>query len=371
MLNSLYISNYRNLKELTIDSLDQINLITGKNNTGKSTLLEAIAIYASKGDFNTLFQLLKMRGEYYPLRDEGDKVKYNIDALTSLFTNRKFGFEDNKIQIGELTNSSLTVDSPKGVTLSFVRYVDEVSDNSTGGTITRRKIITGEPNDNDDYKIAFNVVSKDVNRLFPLEFLRNHFLGSQLSEKGLNCEFVRTGYIERENNEKLFDRIVLTDREPYVIEALKIIEPRVEQLAFVEKYSRERVAVVKLADSKDVLPLRSMGDGINRILSLILALVNCENGFLLIDEFENGLHHQIQEQLWKIIFRLAKALNVQVFCTTHSDDCISGFQAVLNTDINQIKGKLIRLDDVDGVIKPVSFSPEELKIVDEQSIEVR
>jgi AAA15 family ATPase/GTPase len=64
MLNSLYISNYRNLKELKIDSIDQINLIAGKNNTGKSTILEAIAIYASKGDLNYILQLLGNRGEY-------------------------------------------------------------------------------------------------------------------------------------------------------------------------------------------------------------------------------------------------------------------------------------------------------------------
>lgn len=357
MLNSLYISNYRNLKELTIDSLDQINLITGKNNTGKTTLLETIALYASNGNFDTILQLLNMRGDYYPSREETDKVKYNMDALRALFTNRLFGFEDNKIQIGELADPTAKLDSQKRLTLSFVRFIEEVSDSSTEGTISRRRIVTGDLNEEVDYKIGFNVTSKEVNRLQPLESIR--LRSSLSSEKGLNYEFVRTGYIERENNEKLFDRIALTDKEPYVIEALKIIEPGIERLAFVEKHSYERVAVVKLADSKDVLPLRSMGDGINRILSLILALVNCENGFLLIDEFENGLHHQVQEQLWKIIFKLAKALNIQVFCTTHSEDCISGFEAVLNTDTNQIKGKLIRLDAVNGVISPISFSPEE------------
>ena len=65
-----------------------------------------------------------------------------------------------------------------------------------------------------------------------------------------------------------------------------------------------------------------MGDGINRILTIILAMVNCENGYLLIDEFENGLHYSVQEKLWEIIFYLAKRLNIQVFATTHSNDTI-------------------------------------------------
>ncbi len=60
---------------------------------------------------------------------------------------------------------------------------------------------------------------------------------------------------------------------------------------------------------------------------MTLALVNSSNGFLLIDEFENGLHYSVLHKVWKLIFRLAKDLNVQVFATTHSHDCVTAFQA--------------------------------------------
>jgi AAA15 family ATPase/GTPase len=114
-----------------------------------------------------------------------------------------------------------------------------------------------------------------------------------------------------------------------------------------------------------------MGDGINRILTIILALVNSDNGFLLLDEFENGLHYTVQEKMWKIIFDLSNTLNVQVFATTHSEDCISGFQRVLNNSDNSQSGKLIRLDNNCGNIKPVEYSSGELKIANEQDIETR
>jgi AAA15 family ATPase/GTPase len=42
-------------------------------------------------------------------------------------------------------------------------------------------------------------------------------------------------------------------------------------------------------------------------------MVNAQDGYLLIDEFENSLHYSVQEQVWKAIFSLAKSLNVQVF----------------------------------------------------------
>jgi AAA15 family ATPase/GTPase len=114
-----------------------------------------------------------------------------------------------------------------------------------------------------------------------------------------------------------------------------------------------------------------MGDGINRILTIILALVNADSGFLLIDEFENGLHYTVQEKLWSIIFQLSKELNIQVFVTTHSEDCIRGFQSALNRQENLSDGKLIRLDNENGIIKQVEFDAKELKIADEQDIEIR
>ena len=183
-------------------------------------------------------------------------------------------------------------------------------------------------------------------------------------------QLIRTNNIDRETNGTLFDNIALTDKEQYVINALKIIEPTSERIAFIGENRRERYAVIKLANNPRILPLRSMGDGMNRILTIILAMVNADNGFLLIDEFENGLHYTTQEQLWKVIFSLAKQLNIQVFATTHSEDCIRGFEAVLNSS-GQGDGKLIRLHNDNGMIKEVEFNAEELKIATNRNIEIR
>ena len=129
---------------------------------------------------------------------------------------------------------------------------------------------------------------------------------------------------------------------------------------------------MKLSGVRDVSPLRSMGDGVNRILTIILAMVNAENGYLLIDEFENGLHYSVQEQLWKIIFQTAKILNVQVFATTHSNDCIRSFGNVLNSgDYDSDSGKLIRLDRKGDEVFDTDFNAEELHTANVQNIEIR
>ena len=73
------------------------------------------------------------------------------------------------------------------------------------------------------------------------------------------------------------------------------------------------------------MPLRSLGDGAVRLFGVALALANSQGGFLLIDEAENGIHHTIQRDFWRMVLLTAQANNVQVFATTHSWDCVVGF----------------------------------------------
>ncbi len=379
MLNSLDIKNYRNLKELRIGSLGRVNLITGKNNTGKSALLEAIAIYATKGDLVLIYQLLGERGENYRRQEEyNNTTELNIRTLSSMFTNRNVGFgNDDAISIGSIKNTLFQgeVSSDKSVSLRFVKFFDEIQKDNQGGMISRRIIALENKIDKQlaNYRVAIQTRAGGTTFTVPLDFTADRpsrlvITGPDTNE---SLQFIRTRNIDREINGKLFDNITLTEKEKHVIDALKIIEPSTERIAFVEETPRERTAVIKLSNNPRVLPLQSMGDGINRILTIILALVNADNGFLLIDEFENGLHYTVQKQLWNIIFTLAQKLNVQVFATTHSEDCISGFESILNSPGNSLEGELIRLDNENGTIRQVEFNANELKIANDQNIEIR
>jgi AAA15 family ATPase/GTPase len=376
MLDTLYIKNYRNLKEIRINSLGRVNLFTGKNNTGKSTILEAIAIYASKGDFNIINQILRERGESFTrIESNKDTLESNIKALASLFINRNVSFKkDDIISIGTIENTLFgdEVIASKSVSLRFVKYFEEMQKDDNGDVIRRRVVLESEIDRQlANYQIGIQIKYGDNSFTLPLDEDRPFRFGYRGFSGKDSFQFIRTRNIDRESNGKLWDNITLTEKEKYVIDALKIIEPSTERIAFIEENPRERTAVIKISDNSGVLPLRSMGDGINRVLTIILALVNSDNGFLLLDEFENGLHHTVQEQLWNIIFKLSQILNVQIFSTTHSEDCISSFENALNSPGNLLIGKLIRLDNQNGAIKQVEFSANELKIANDQNIEIR
>ncbi|RPD47906.1 hypothetical protein DNI29_10750 [Hymenobacter sediminis] len=386
MINSLEVKNYRSLKNLLVPSFGRVNLITGKNNSGKSTLLEAISILSSKGDIQWIYGLLTERGENYNSARKDSTVDNYIRSLSSLFYNRDIDYsKDGLIWISELEPGLFGLQgvSSNTVSMRFVRYANEFiqADNLVDERVALRskRVIIEEPDlyvgNAGEFGIGFEIKVGQDTRLLTLDderlFERLRF-GARTQMYSSNFQYIRTRNIDKEVNGKLWDNVALTEKEAFVIDALRVIEPKLERIAFIgsDEYGG-RTTVVKIKDSSKVLPLRSMGDGINRVLTIILALVNSDNGYLFIDEFENGLHYSVQEKIWGIIFEVARKLKIQVFATTHSEDCIKAFGSIFQRQDYYKDRKLIRLEGEDGSIRVVDFDSNELSVIADQDIDPR
>ncbi|WP_338794121.1 AAA family ATPase [Bernardetia sp. MNP-M8] len=357
MIESIFIKNYRNIEELELKNLKPINLITGKNNTGKTSLLEAFGIMVSQDSYKFFIKTaMQHSGVKYDIDNfHSFPSENNIKILSSLFKDRYID-ENNRVSIQTRGNNSYK---------SIDFYLFEKAYNSTEEQRTYEKAWFLARNVKDSNSNFNNVLPLGNRKL--LDILHN----TSTTVKNNFLYFVESNINFNTQNSLLFDKISLTHKEKYVIEALHIIEPTLERIAFVDDGFNRRKAMVRLSDTEEIVPLESMGDGINRILTIILSLLNAENGYLLIDEVENGLHYSVQEDLWKIIFYLSEKLNIQVLATTHSNDCISSFENVLNDSEIEYEGKLIRLDNKKGKIVQVDFDKEELKIATDQNIEIR
>ena len=196
----------------------------------------------------------------------------------------------------------------------------------------------------------------------------------QPSESKYNWQIVSTENMPNRKLAALWDLTSLTDLESEVISALRLIDDRISGVAFVEDTSRgrssnNRIPLVKIKGIDEPLPLKSMGDGMTRLFHIIVALVNAKNGILLIDEFENGLHWTVQPKVWDLIFKLSERLNVQVFATTHSRDCITGFDRAWNSYPNL--GDFFRLDAKSEGIKATEYTSETLTDAIDMDVEVR
>jgi len=378
MLSSLRIINFKLIEDLHLPELGRVNLLAGKNNTGKTTLLEAVMLLG-RGHLPSTLQaidaLLSERGErtFNKGGSERNSLEKNVALFSSLFSKRSIGdFSDKTIKIFESQSylNDLDVLSNQRLQINYVYYFDEIHQEDDQITTKRTIVDPNQTHFPHDLKVGLRLADGDSSIIYDLDTLTrpyNYGLGSQ--GKPSPVQFIRANEFSSILNPSRWDSIALTEKEDVLLEALRIIEPKLDRLTYVGDFDpHQRVPVVKLRGSDIKQPLQSMGDGMNRLMTLILALVNAENGYLLVDEFENGLHFSIHSTVWKIIFEASQKLNVQVIATTHSEDCIKGFQSCLSNDES---GKLIRLDRTDNAITPVYYNAEELKIATANDIEVR
>ncbi len=363
MLSSLEIQNYRNFKHLRIEKLGRVNLIIGKNNTGKTSLLEAVRILVAKDEgLGLLFQVLKDRDEHFEMEDLTPAQK--LKSLSNLFYNREASFDlENPIKINN--NDSLAEAS---ISFCFVKYQDKELEFPDApnefNTIlskmyTQRKYLL--PSDNG--KIGLLRSGSDAGKVIPLS---KESISDVLSEINnipsqiLSVQFVSSNKTNDSLIFELWQKTQLTDSEEEVVKALRLLESDIQRVSFKRNGNRD-YAIVKLKNIAEPVSLRSMGDGINRILAIILAMVNCKDGYLLIDEFDNGLHVSVQKQLWEIVFELANRLNIQVFATTHSYDCIDAFSEVLGSGkYAESDGLMVRLDNWQDNIEATIYEAKDI-----------
>ena len=192
-----------------------------------------------------------------------------------------------------------------------------------------------------------------------------------------SCESLGPGLPDGGEVARLWDRVTLTDDEERVIRAVNlVIEGEAARIAVVGDGARSgqepagRRVVVRLKEGSHPVPLKSLGDGAVRLFGAALALANSRDGFLLIDEAENGIHHAVQRDFWRMVLQTARDNNVQVLATTHGWDCVRGF-AQAATELDAVDGVLVRLERRGDRIRAIEYPEEELIIAARQGIEVR
>lgn len=362
---SVRIEGFKSIEFLEIESLASINLLAGDNNIGKSTLLEALYIYAFGGTYNVLSQVAYERTNCSrAARFDDDGGEFSKKLMASFFKDWNLRLRQT-IRMSAETNPLFE--------MSFVYYYEDECQNEEE-LFLRRFIVRDEKDfanaESKDLKEAILIKYGDKETLYP--FHRRPRRMKEIDSE--NIQFIRTSSYSNEINVRLWDNITLTDLEDEVVNALKVIEPDIKGIAFLEEPVRStsldgnrRVPYITYHHRSGRFPLSVMGDGMNRILALVLGLVNSANGICLIDEIENGIYYRRQTDIWKVIGHLVEKLNIQLFATTHSRDAVESFSEVTRGQ----SAKLIRLEKRENGVKAVDYTAEEVSIATDNDIEVR
>jgi ABC-type branched-subunit amino acid transport system ATPase component len=369
LLDSLEIRRFRAFRHLRIEKLGRVNLIVGKNNVGKSCLLEALELYAKRAHPTCIWQILATHDEdTRPLKsargypDDTLAVEEVLPALKYLFYGRQdITFPIEPIEIGPIDRVS------DKLTLSIELYTQT---NQEGRSKFSPLPIEDYANAEDPIPRFSVQLGEDHSIHYPLDLSSSRLQRSELKE--IACVLVAASELDKRKISGLWSKIALTNQQKEVIAALRIIAPGVQDINVIEDPDsrRERFPIIKVANMAEPLPIRSLGNGIQRALEIVLALVNTKNGLLLIDEVEHGLHHWTQTEFWQLIFEISHKLNIQVFATTHNWDCIDSFQQAAQEN-EHAEGMLIRLNYKNGDVSATLFNEQSLATIIQEQIEVR
>ena len=358
MIKDFRIRNFRHFEDVQLNNLKRVNLFVGKNSAGKSALLEALLLFFSQMSEKYLPEIHMSRQENWEPRNDA----IENSTLRHLFRNHKLPLQD---QPGFSLES---VGDSRSFQATVRAYYAEPEGSLTSFSLVDDDLLDVDP----EFIEHFLVLQKGQNfhRLMRLSrYGDGRRYRMNRHDITPSAFFVPTRGVTDEEVASLWDAISLTDAEAEVITGLKLIEPTVEGVAFVGNRASDRIALVKLKNNPEPVSLKSLGDGMSRILQIILSLVNAKDSVLLIDEFENGLHWGVQKDVWNLVFSLAERLNVQVFATTHSRDCIEGFESAWEKAPQS--GGFARVWKVGEAVSIKEYSLTLLKDSIETDVEVR
>ncbi|MBI5695896.1 MAG: AAA family ATPase [Nitrospirae bacterium] len=309
MFGNIKIHNFRGVSQLEIDDFRQVNLFVGKNNCGKSSVLEALFLNAGASNPDLPRRINKLIRKMDNVDEPSFRTLFNnFDYSKSIIINT--GVKDSN-ESRELTITPSIAAREMAIPVSATS--ESIATNATGDDVNglrlRFRLVDMEKHEK---AIETRLLVKGINIQLesPSDFdfidtLKGRLVSSDLSLAGLS---------------EMFDKVQTEKKVDDILRVLQKIEPALKEI----RLGKDGALMCDVGLPK-LVPMNIMGDGIIKVLCIILAIVASSDGILLIDEVENGLHYSSLGIMWEAILHSAQELNVQVFATTHSYECIKAF----------------------------------------------
>ena len=299
-IKNIEIKKFKCFEDFKAEGFGRVNLIGGKNNVGKTAFMEALELIINSNDSYSLSHSLRTLLKRRQSTNRNDRY-FELDFI----------YKDENIMELKTSNKNILVEYFE----DFTEYTNELSEDTN-------LFIAHEPslklNVNNDEKIFSidRIINRPIMSRRPFE-----------SNKETKINFITSSTINEQYIAILYGKLIDINKEDFLNESLQLFDSNI--IALKQKATdRNIILKLSLKDREFPVLLSSLGEGVNRYIAILSAIWASQNGFLFIDEIENGLHYSNYSKLWTIILEASKQAKCQMFITTHSKECIESYARV-------------------------------------------
>lgn len=358
MITRLNIDEFKGFEHLEISRLSRVTLLGGRNNVGKTSILEALFMFHDRLNPNMILRQYAWRGI--------GTVSFEPESMWAPVF---FDYDLNsKISISAVIDGCL-----EKMTVKYnPQYIPpSVSADIMGGKTKPVQIRTDQK---PEPTYALDIIYENNNKKSQIAHLTMGVKGLAIhidnsKDQQRHASFIAARVpVNHSEDAHRFGKLDVFGKLDGVVEFLRIIEPNLKSLSSV---SMGDISLIHgdIGLSRKI-PVAFMGDGVSRLLSIILAIATSKSGIVIIDECENGIHYSSMPKIWEAIAKAAREYDCQVIGTTHSYECLEaaykGISGELSDDFSYV-----RIDRIDHKTSAKCFDHELLKVAIESNMEVR
>ena len=380
-ISDINIKSFRGIKNLELKNVNQINILTGDNNNGKTSILEVIQSYQNPADIREWRSLLRRNGQ--------GRMSSDITYYEGFYDLFNINDDQKKIEYSISLNSG----ENHKVSMSAKESVEEILEKDYESL--RGFAITGGDGQQDDNvrtvpKMKINI-SFDEKAVCEQEIYDGQVVLALKSDEAC-AEYAYDGriiYISpvRHAEGSVYLRRVLDYPELYE-QMLQVLREYDEDIISINydvdenRYGRGSYKILSKANRK-ALPLNVYGDGMKKAVLLMSAVIAAKDGILLLDEFETAIHTSAMARtdlsllmamkdfsLKQHILETCVKLNVQVFLTSHSSEAIDKLLKCSPDSLNRISVYTLYKDDEGMSVRQLS-GRKAIEAQDEMGLELR
>lgn len=344
MFTSATIENFRGIERLSVEGLGRVNLIIGKNNSGKTALMEALlvaAFPAEAGQAVAVIQGLRMPGAllgefddfWRPVFRSGDAARGFSVAARTAEGQESFVKMSKSAHAPVVTASDLL--APSKWTLQYGA--------AAPGQVLTFNEITGGPQG-----VDFPVTARPMVR----------------------AAWIPTSNLEQALSIRQLSLLKQQGRDDMVCLLLRQLDEQIQSVELLSLANGQAAVFVRVTGEQPLLPLQMMGEGVQRCFNIAVAMAAGEPPLLAVDEIENGLHHSVMKRVWRWMAEVSARRGIQVFATTHSEECVhAACQAFMELGDDGLK--VIRLDRQEHETVAKVYDRDLIAATERMDIEIR